>query len=215
MFVAVPVVGSLWPLAAANAFRVASMYGGQFSIKPDMPWIDQARAELLGAFRTTTETEILFIDSDIWFDAEIVAIMRAAKADVITCTYRKRHAPFPFVAAAVNGHPKRSPTRMVDGKRVIEIERDGLGCCLIQRRVINALCVPELEYVSNEDGKARWNLFEYGITVEEDGKRRAGQEDRAFFKRVREGGFKVECLLDATITHAGIPGRFADVLEEK
>lgn len=177
----------------------------------DCPWIDIARAELVGRFLDGKETELLFIDSDIWFDPKIVATMRAAESDVITCTYRKRSPPHQFVAA-LHGkkHPKEVECRRVDGCHVIEIERDGLGCCLIQRRVIEKMCTPDLSYTS-ETGQQGWNLFEYGL-IEEDGVRRLGHEDKAFFQRVRAAGFKVECLMDAVIVHGGVPGRFLDVL---
>lgn len=214
MFVAFPVHGTLWPASALTAFSVATRYHGQFSMERDCPWIDRARAELAGVFLETKEEELFFIDSDVWFEPEIVATMQAAKSDVITCTYRQRNPPHQYVAALQNGkHPREASTRMVNGKRVIEIERDGLGCCLVQRRVIEAMCTDALSYVS-DSGKPRWNFFEYGIS-EIDGVRRAGAEDRAFFKRVRDAGFKVECLIDAVIVHGGIPGQFADVLKDK
>ena len=217
MFVAVPVNGIWWPASVLTVMQVVARAGGTFSLERDNPWIDRARANCVNDFLLTNEPELLFIDSDTWFDPEIVTTMQAAKADVITCTYRQRNPPHKFVAATLGGGKdvptelRNSPVRMVDGKRVVEIERDGLGCCLIQRRVIEKLCVPELEYVSTDSGRRAWNLFEYGIT-EVDGVRRAGAEDRAFFKRVRDAGFKVECLIDATIVHGGIAGRFADLL---
>jgi hypothetical protein len=213
MFVAFPIHGVLWPQSMATVIQTI-VRGGTLRMEGSA-WLDQVRSELVGQFLETREQQLLFIDADNWFETSTVDTMIAAEADIITASYRKRLPPHQFVAVPIGGHPKKSPIRMVNGARVIEIERDGLGCCLIQRRVIEALYEkhPELEY-SNDAGRPRRNLFEYGVFTDQNGVRRAGQEDRAFFKRVRDAGFKVECLVDATIVHGGVPGRFGDVLDE-
>jgi hypothetical protein len=215
MFVAFPVHGTLWSQSMDTVVSLIVRFPGQYARVNGSAWIDMARAELVGQFLESAEQEMLFVDADSWFDVSIVDVMRAAKADVITATCRQKNPPHQFVARAVGGHPKKSPTRFVDGARVIEIDGDGLGCCLIRRHVIEKLCElhPELAYVTYQN-RQRCNLFEYGIYTDDLGVRRAGQEDRAFFDRVRAAGFRAECLMDATVVHGGVPGRFADVLTE-
>ena len=217
MFVAFPIHGILWPQSMTTVMH-ALLRGGQATYRSEgSAWLDQVRSELVGQFLETDEQELLFIDADNWFGPEVVEGLLAAKSDVITATYRQRIPPHQYVAATIGKtHPRKAPMRHVGATRVIEIERDGLGCCLIRRHVLETLYAkhPELEYVSNA-GLPRRNIFEYNVFVDDEGVRRAGQEDRAFFKRVRDAGFKVECLIDATVIHAGIPGRFAEVYDER
>lgn len=215
MFLAFPVHGVLWPQAMLTAITLVSR-GATFGMHGG-PWLDQVRSELVGLFRETKEELCLFQDADVWFDASLVDSMIEAGSDVITCSYRKREPPHEYVARALGRtHPKDAPTRsLAGGRRVVEIARDGLGCCLVRRRVVETLYEKhvDLRYLSDA-GQWRCNLFEYGIRTDAQGVRRAGAEDRAFFERVRAAGFKVECLADATVMHGGIPGRFSEVLDE-
>jgi hypothetical protein len=213
VFVAFPIHGVLWPQSMGAAIQ-ALVRGGTFRMEGS-PWLDSVRSELVGQFLETKEDILFFIDADNWFGQEVVDGLLAAKGDVVTATYRKREPPHQYVVAPI-GWPKPPMRKLQDGRRLIEIERDGLGCCLIRRHVIERLWEshPELAYVSPAGAKRR-NLFEYGIYTDSDGIRRAGQEDRAFFKRVRDAGFKVECLIDATVMHGGVPGRFAEAYDEE
>jgi hypothetical protein len=220
MFVAFP-VGILWPESMDCVMAVCSRYGGIYC-RMTLPWLDMVRSELVGEFLGSKKEELLFIDADNWFGLDVVESMRLAHADVITATYRKRSPPHQFVVRVKQ--PKLAPMRMVEGKRfgsevegrrIIVVDGDGLGCCLIRRHVLEKLWAshPELEY-ANEAGALRRNIFEYGIFRDEDGTPRAGQEDRAFFERVKGAGFKIECLADATVFHGAVPGNFgADVLD--
>jgi hypothetical protein len=215
MLVAMPVHGGVSPATLQTILGLLGTgQGGAYADVRDCPWLDMARAELVGLFLESTHQELFFIDADIAFHPGLVATMRAAKADVICASYRKRNPPHDFTARMLPGLGGRggdvtlreSPMREAAGARIIEIAGDGLGCCLLQRHVLEELTRrhPELRYVSRA-GKDRCNLFEYGVR-EIEGVRRAGEEDHAFFTRVAAAGFKVECVLDAVVAHGPFVG---------
>lgn len=216
MFVAFPIHGVIWPQSMATAMSLLAR-GGTFRMYGS-PWLDEVRSELVGQFLESREEELFFLDADNWVAGDLISIvetMRAANADVITCTYRKRTPPHSWV---VRVNPKTASVREVDGKRVMTVDGDGLGCCLIRRRVLESMrdrYREELAYV-NEGGADRVNLFEYGVWKDVKGIRHPGQEDRSFFERVWTAGFRPECLVDATVIHGSVPGNFgAEVLDAK
>lgn len=221
MFVGMPVRDGVHPLTMAGTVTpILHGFGGVLGTVIGSPWVDLARTDLVSQFLATREQELLFVDADIYFDPAIVETMRAACADVLTCTYRKKIAPHAFNLNPLgNQQPhirrlREASMRLVGGARVIEIESDGLGCTLIARRVIEQLIKkhPELEFVAKDGTRKSW-LFQPFIAPDADGLPRPAHDDRAFFLRARAAGFKVECLIDATIFHDGIEGRFGDLFD--
>jgi hypothetical protein len=212
MFIGLPMRDDARP----ETKRMISGLQGRLGIVKGCPWVDIARTEIVELFLASGEAELLFVDADNWTDVETIAAMRTAGAAIITCTYRKRIPPHIWCMQPLEGkHPRLAPMRTVDGKRIIEIESDGMGCCLIQRHVIETMVAkhPELDYVA-DDGTARHWLFQPFIALDHTGVRRPAGDDRAFFLRARAAGFKVECLVDATVFHDGIEGRLADVFKD-
>jgi hypothetical protein len=206
MFVAMPVHGGVQPESMATVFGIIlKLRGSSFGEIHNCAIIEQARAELVALFLESKEKEILFIDSDISFHPIVAVKLQQAKGDVVSCSYRRRMAPFDW-SYKNNGNVSLSnmEKRVVDDIRIVSIDYNGLGCCLIQRHVIEKLILlhPELNYES-DSGKERHHLFECGIR-EKEGKRIFISEDYAFFERVRAAGFRTECLLDAPIKHGEI-----------
>jgi hypothetical protein len=221
MFVGLPVRDNVHPLTmAATISPILQRYGGQLGLEIGCPWIDIARTNIVSQFMKSNETHLLFVDSDVWFDPSIILAMLKADADVLTCTYRKRKPPHDFCLRPIgNQQPAarrllEAPMRRVDGARVIEIESDGLGCTLVRRHAIEKMVSdhPELTYVDDDDVIRCW-LFQPFVATDEDGVPRPACDDKAFFLRARGSGFKVECLIDATIFHDGVEGRFGNVFD--
>jgi len=212
MLIAIPSYIGVSPKTMLTVVNVSTRYGGQISTVSDCPWIDQARSELVGQFLDSSQEELLFIDSDVSFDVSLVEGMKECKSDIVTVSYRRRVQPFHWSLTPLTQQMKikDSPMRNTDGGlRVIEIMSDGLGCCLIQRAVIEKMTenYPNLIYFTDEF-KKRVNLFQHGVGVI-DGKPSFIGEDRMFFARARASGFKVECLVDATIHHGQITDSLA------
>jgi hypothetical protein len=214
MFIGMPIREGVLPATMGTIFGLLQKYPrSTLGTIQGCTWIDIARTEVLAQFLQTDQQELLWIDADISFDPNTIATMQAAKADVITATYRKRKPPHNFNVRTLRGeHPAEAPSRLVGQSRVIEIESDGLGCCLVQRAVIEKMVreLPELSYTSDDGGMRHW-LFQPFVHVDFDGRRLPACDDKAFFLRARAVGFKVECLVDATVVHEGVPGRLADV----
>jgi len=220
MFVGLAIKDNAHPMTMAGTIAPLQAKGARLGMHRGCAWIDIARSEVVAQFLESQETELLFIDSDVYFDPDLVAAMQAADGDLITCTYRKRLPPYAFAAMPLGAqvpHIRRwfeAPRRVVGRKRFVEIESNGLGCTLIRRRVLERLIErhPELVYISDE-GKPRYWLFQPFVAPDADGIPRPAGDDRAFFLRARAAGFTVECLIDATIFHDGIEGRFAKVFD--
>jgi hypothetical protein len=231
MFVGLPVRDNVHPLTmAATISPILHRYGGQLGLEIGCPWIDVARTNIVAQFLSTIEEYLLFVDSDVWFEPGIVESMIAVDAEVLTCSYRKRKPPHDFCLRPIGSqqpHARRlleAPLRVAEIQqsviparataRVIEIESDGLGCCLVRRHVIEKMIWdhPELRYV-DDDGTDRHWLFQPFVATDVDGVPRPAGDDKAFFLRARGSGFKVECLIDATIFHDGIEGRFGEVFD--
>jgi hypothetical protein len=232
MFVGLAVRDQVHPLTmAATVSPVLQRYGGQLGLEIGCPWIDIARTNLVARFLASAEELLMFVDADVWFEPSVVQSMIDARADVLTCTYRKRSPPHDFCLRPLGNqepHARRlveSPLRIAEMPlgdvparraiaRVLEIESDGLGCTLIRRHVIEKMVWdhPELRYV-DDDGTDRYWLFQPFVATDPDGIARSAGDDKAFFLRARGSGFKVECLIDATIFHDGIEGRFGDVFD--
>jgi hypothetical protein len=217
MFLGIPVREGVLPETMVTVLGLLSKFPGSvLGIVQGCPWIDIARTEVLAQFLASDQAELLWLDADVSFEASVVETMRAAKADVITASYCKRKPPHSFNVRTLRGeHPSEAPRRMVGTARVIRIESDGLGCCLVQRHVVERLIArhPELHYVA-DNGEARHWLFQPFVAVDAvDGRRLPACDDKAFFLRALSAGFEVECLVDATVRHEGIAGRLGDVFD--
>jgi hypothetical protein len=221
MFVGLPVRDNVHPLTmAATVMPVLQRHGGQLGLEIGCPWIDIARTNLVARFLASKESLLLFVDSDVWFEPAVLDAMIAANADILTCTYRKRSPPHDFCLRPLGSqqpHARRlleSPMRLLEEKRILEIESDGLGCTFIRRRVIEKMVWdhPELRYVDDDNTDRYW-LFQPFVATDPSGVARSAGDDKAFFLRARGSGFKVECLIDATIFHDGVEGRFGNVFD--
>ncbi len=216
MFIGTPLYGQMQSPTESTIRGVLRLHGGKCSAVQGCSAVDLARSEVLGKFLESSESELLWVDADVSFDPAVVERMRDANADVITCTYRQRIAPHNYCARPLGGvHPTMAPRRQVGAARIIEIERDGLGCCLVRRHVVERMIAisPGLFYVNNEGQRRAW-LFQPFAYLDALGVQRPAADDVAFFMRARAAGFKIECLVDATVHHDGVSGCLADVFPQ-
>jgi hypothetical protein len=157
---------------------------------------------------------LLCLDDDISADPETVVELLEADADCIFATYAQRLAPHRITLHTVGGaNPRTAPQRRTPrGGRVIEVASGGLGCTLVRRRVIEALCGLHPELAFEEGGTRHTKIFDEAI-LDLDDERRSVGEDVAFYHRVRSAGFRVECLADATINHDGTIANLGAILD--
>lgn len=185
----------------------------ELGILPGCSDIRIARTTLAGNFLLTKHGHTLLLDDDIVVSHDTIARMYNVDADIVVAAYKKRHGDHAYAIRLLEGldHPSKSPMRIVDGERLIEIAAAGLGCTLVKRKVVETLWNkhPELTYYSTDDSLPLVMIFQPGI-YEAEGKPRALGEDFAFFQRARAAGFKVECLVDAPTDHAGFIGNLAE-----
>jgi hypothetical protein len=160
----------------------------EFSIAPDCPWLDIARAQLVYNFRQTRCDAMLFRDDDLFFEATTVRRMLESNADVIVSPYKIRGTEQFDLVVDMLGRPLWA----------------GLGCTMIRRHVIDNLWnahYDELHF--RQKGRTLVSLFDRIFAVMEDKRVEMLKEDHAFFHRVREAGFPLQVLDDVFMNHAG------------
>lgn len=170
-------VGSIanWGASMAAVLKLA---GASCGIVSNCPWLDAARADLIAAFLKSDCESLFFRDDDISIEPSTLRAMLDLNRPIVSIPYRMRQVPHAWVTS-------------------------GLGCVLMQRRVINdmVMAYPELGY--DQDGSSRWALFHPILE-----NRRLLKEDQAFFLRAKRIGFSPDLLEGYQIDHGGIVDTF-------
>lgn len=208
IFVAIPSRSGLRAETATLAFVSLpqalgdDVAGYRVSVLSDCSDIVQSRSELAAEFRESGCDYLLHLDDDVSCDPRVVLDLLETGADVGVAAYPSRRPPFEFAWCSQPGASVESDAA---GNRLLDIAATGLGLCLVRREVIDRLCAVhnDLRYVSYRTGREAHQLYRHTIS-EVDGVRRGGGEDWAFYSRCRAAGYRVRCLIDASVTHAGI-----------
>jgi hypothetical protein len=152
---------------------------GTLGVVTNCPWLDAARADLVAAFTASDCTHLLFRDDDIDFSGATLKsmVLSSGGRSIVRVPYRERLAPHNWA-------------------------REGLGCCLIPRGVIERMIAhfPELRYMQN--GEERFALFHHMFSGLGD-QRILLKEDAAFFARSRQV-FAPVVDISAEVTHGGV-----------
>ena len=193
-------------------FRVANVGG--------CPWLDVARAELVGSFWASSATHLLFVDSDISFRPRVVRDLLAVGQPAVSAIYREKVSPHTWTCFLPGGETDlaKAKRRTYGEHDVLVLERAGLGCTLLRRDALDAMrqVYAELEYTSHVTGLPCCALFRSHLERDKDGVMRQWPEDAAFWKRMNAmvNIPPLECLalIDAEIIHAGIRSNLATAL---
>jgi hypothetical protein len=161
--------------------------GSVVGLIKDSPWIDCARADLVADFLRGPCDALFFRDDDIDLTPDMFARMLAADRPVVVIPYKTRTPPHPWAV-----------TRDSTGR----ITHAGLGCALIQRSIIEAMCRRYADLTYYQDESPRVALFHHMI-LPWAGKRIMLKEDHAFFERLSEMGYVVDEVA-GPISHGGI-----------
>ena len=200
--------------------------------------VTQGRNLSVGSFMESKHTHLLFIDSDIDFEAKSIQAMIDKDKDVISVPYPmktfnwdKMFANFKDgkiknpIELAMNGntYPMRLPNE--DNFNIengcIEVSHSPTGCMLIKRSVIEKMIekYPEMRIsqptIINGKPVEKPFLYNFFDTMFNPVDHTYMGEDFAFCKRWKDIGGKCHAIIDQLITHVGehqYSGRFADEL---
>ena len=200
--------------------------------------VTQGRNLSVGGFMESKHTHLLFIDSDIDFEAKSIQAMVDKDKDVISIPYPmktfnwdKMFANFKDgkiknpIELAMNGntYPMRLPNE--DNFNIengcIEVSHSPTGCMLIKRSVIEKMIekYPEMRIsqptIINGKPVEKPFLYNFFDTMFNPVDHTYMGEDFAFCKRWKDIGGKCHAIIDQLITHVGehqYSGRFADEL---
>jgi hypothetical protein len=180
--------------------------------------IPRARNVLVKRFLQTNHTHLLFVDSDIIFDANDVIRMLQADKEVICGIYPKKEVNWDNVAkAAISGvkpdhlkyfvgNPVMNPIsggEFKDFNTPVKIKNGGTGFMLIKREVFETLekVVPTFWSQDEEEFSV---FFDTSLEKHADGRNDYLSEDYHFCKLWREAGGDVYAAPWVVLEHIGI-----------
>jgi hypothetical protein len=185
-----PKLAEQWAVAVAQKLRLE---GSRLSVLTNT-YLSTAQAQIVKKFLDTDCSHLFFRDDDIFVEAEVLQRMLDAKVPAIVAPYLVREANPPRVDVIFDG--------------TVKVLWAGLGCALVERRVIEALWkhyYDELHYL--QDKEIIVGIFRDFFAQRDDGVQLV-KSDHAFWFRVRECGFTVEALSDVMVNHAGLVSHF-------
>ncbi|MFA5892326.1 MAG: hypothetical protein WDA27_15480 [Actinomycetota bacterium] len=201
-FIAVPTKGLVEPAWAVAFARLLRSVPPQHVIAFDSsPAVDMARNNLVEQFLGQPTCEwILWLDTDTVPPEDAIPKMMSKNLPIVSGLYRSRNVAFAtqevwpvvagrFARTMIDGRDSLS-VQLVTGPwkpgEIIPVDAVGLGCCLIHRRVFEAIPPPWFDFTLRYRSFGKTHQEEDWIS-----------EDWYFFKKVKEHGFPV--FLDTTI----------------
>lgn len=229
-------------LLAFSALTRARGLPVSFAVMTHQPSISRARSGLVTAFLQGEFTHLLFIDSDIGFEAEeLLGLVETALGNpdlaVIGAPCPRRLVNWPTVAAAAkaglaDGNPAAlekfsgdfafellDPGAEIQLDRPVELARLGTGLMLIRRDVAETLRErhPELAYVPSALERAQAGLGETAWALFQPmidpATRQLLSDDWAFCHRARAAGFRIWLAPWMRTSHTG-PATFNGALAD-
>lgn len=187
---------------------------GGFSAQTQPDIVDLRNAFVTLWYDCLDATHMLFVDSDMQFEPELVFDMLAADKPLVGCLYPKKRLPISWVGSALD--PPAEP----EGN-LLELEGLGCGVMLIRKDCItNMIETGNVEVEDNPQGVLKELVAPHGGTrvihafdrVNDGGRRLS--EDFSFCFRHRQAGGKVYAVINHTLCHLGLMqfvGRYSDL----
>ena len=182
------------------------------------PLIHQARNYLTSVFLTTEYQYMLFVDSDVEFEAEAVVRMMVAKKNIVCTPYRVKSVDTSkHIYGAVEFKDPKNILVLAEG--LVEIEAGPTGLMLIDRKVFEKIIKnhPELKITNKatphteKSHEFYYNFFDFSFN---DGYSMG--EDVSFCKLARDNDFRIFANIESSTTHHGSfawRGKFGDSLK--
>jgi hypothetical protein len=186
LFVATPMYGGmahgLYIKSSLDLQNTMSKYGieTKFSFLFNESLITRARNYLVDEFLRTDYTHMLFIDSDINYDARDVVALMALDKDVIGGPYPKKAINWENVAKAARQHPDLEPheleklvgqyvfnpvkgTKSFSVTEPLEVMEIGTGFMMIKREVFEKIkeSFPNINYKPDHVGQKNFDGSRY------------------------------------------------------
>ena len=237
LFIATPcyggTVGTAYFTSMMQAVQVLSKYGVAMHLNTLSceSLITRARNHQLSVFLANKEfTHMLFIDSDIGFDPEIIVELLRADFPVSAVPYPKKAYDFDRVKRALSKDPESSAADLqksgieyvVNILNMDSISREvplhkghfvsvsdaGTGFLMMKRDVLEQMvqAYPELKYTNDNAHYKPYDSTSYALfdTMLERGTRRYLSEDYAFCRRLRDLGGTIMMGTKWSLTHTGV-----------
>ncbi len=192
----------------------------QFAVLRGESLISRARNNLAADFLKSDCTHLLFLDTDLSFNPDMVTEMIAADQDVIGGTYPKKMLNGDAVKGLVQSSGefdlhhgckpvlnfKAGSAHVENG--IVEVHDVGTGLMLIKRKVLEKMTRSRYveKYVSNHDdsqGDKRWDFFPVKVH-NENGNRILLSEDYMFCRNWQKMGGKIYAHVTYPVLHTGI-----------
>lgn len=165
--------------------------------------ISRARNNLTAGFLKSDCTHLLFIDSDLVFDAAHVQRMLSHDLDIVGGFYPKKKQS--EIAEWV--YNCKVPPPPMDERRLTEVNYMGTGFLMIKREVIETMIEKlgeQLIYeVDDAAGMVNFDIWRRGVYQYPDGRRRYLTEDWYFCQTAIDLGFKVYGDNGVILKHSG------------
>ena len=186
LFVATPMYGGmnhgLYMKSCLDLQTTMMRYGIEikFSFLFNESLITRARNYLVDEFLRTDYTHMLFIDSDIHFNAQDVIALLALDKDVIGGPYPKKSMNWGNIAAAARNHPDLEPkelealvgeyvfnvvkgTQQFQVTEPLEVMEIGTGYMMVKRNVFDKMKeeYPSIRYKPDHVGQANFDGSRY------------------------------------------------------
>jgi hypothetical protein len=186
IFVATPMYGGmahgLYIKSCLDLQTTMNKYGieTKFSFLFNESLITRARNYLVDEFLRSEYTHLLFIDSDIHFNASDIVALLALEKDVIGAPYPKKAINWENVAAAARKHPDLPAheleklvgqyvfnvvqgTKQFSVTEPLEVMEIGTGYMLVARRVFDEMksAYPMIHYKPDHVGQANFDGSRY------------------------------------------------------
>jgi hypothetical protein len=178
--------------------------------------VPNARNVLTHQFLESKATHLMWIDSDIGFNATDIATMLIADRDIVCGIYPKKEVDWARVAQAVedgvppeelSNHAGLFAVKLLDDSAgrlaadpdgLLEIAAGGTGFMLIKRGVFDTLSEVVSEYAPDRE-----SIREFYATTTEPESGRLITEDYHFCALARSHGFKIYAAPWVRLAHAG------------
>lgn len=229
LFVATPMYGGqnngLYMKSCLDLQGICTQYGIEirFSFLFNESLITRARNYLVDEFLRSEYTHLLFIDSDISFDARDVLAMLGLDRDIVGGPYPKKTINWTNITRAINSNPKVDPahleslvgdyvfnpvpgTKQFKVSEPLEVLEIGTGFMMVKREVFEKFkaAYPKQNYKPDHVGQANF-----------DGKRYI----HAYFDTVIDNGYTYDdmysLMTDVAAGKADTTARAKDMLEKE
>lgn len=219
IFIAIPAYDGKMAVATTMSllanFQTLQNAGHNVEVKSEEGncYITAARNSLVRMFLETDCTDLIFVDTDLWFEDNALLKLMQWDRDIVCGVYPKKKEEAEFAARPfINNDTGKLVVDSLNG--LISLDAGPTGLMRIQRYVLEKMVksYPNLEY-GTDSGELVYDFFE---CVRKD--KVWWGEDYAFCHKARDVGFTIWCEPNIDFIHIGtkhFKGNFKSFTKEK